>query len=343
MKQQTVLCPYCQGKDVVRRGKRVKKHETVQLLFCKKCAKKFTPGFTKYKSFPLPVILTAITHYNKFCTLSESAGKVTQRYGIKTNPQNIANWLKDFGEHLTFLRMRDFISRKYDKKDIFVETRMFHEQIYDFAYHRAKMNLILDEDFKHGKFRPLQEFLELVFAECPHQIFRESSKRASEYCGIFNLDRVRISQKSNMACKNAKLILQTVENNKLRHETLARFMLFNDSVTVASEVPVLLDWEDILHYKNELGFDIPFSLTDGEVVTGHIDLVQIRNGCVHILDYKPSARKEKPVDQLTIYALALSRLTTLRLFHFKCAWFDEDDYFEFFPLHVVYKKKKRKR
>jgi len=42
---------------------------------------------------------------------------------------------------------------------------------------------------------------------------------------------------------------------------------------------------------------------------------------------------------LTIYALALSRLTGLRLFCFKCAWFDEDDYFEFYPLHVVYKKK----
>jgi hypothetical protein len=43
---------------------------------------------------------------------------------------------------------------------------------------------------------------------------------------------------------------------------------------------------------------------------------------------------------LTLYALALSRLTGLRLFEFKCAWFDEKHYFEFFPLHVVYKRKK---
>ncbi|MDP3795433.1 MAG: hypothetical protein Q8R13_05975 [bacterium] len=44
-----------------------------------------------------------------------------------------------------------------------------------------------------------------------------------------------------------------------------------------------------------------------------------------------------------LYALALSRLTTLRLFHMKCAWFDGENYFEFFPLHVVYKKKRQKR
>jgi len=37
----------------------------------------------------------------------------------------------------------------------------------------------------------------------------------------------------------------------------------------------------------------------------------------------------------------LSRLTGLRLFDFKCAWFDEKSYFEFFPLHVVYKLKQQ--
>jgi hypothetical protein len=58
------------------------------------------------------------------------------------------------------------------------------------------------------------------------------------------------------------------------------------------------------------------------------------------LDYKPNAAKGKEADtvhQLTLYALALSRLTGLRVYDFKCAWFDENDYFEFFPLHIVYK------
>jgi len=39
----------------------------------------------------------------------------------------------------------------------------------------------------------------------------------------------------------------------------------------------------------------------------------------------------------------LSRLTSLRLYNFKCAWFDEDNYFEFYPLHVVYKKQPKKK
>ncbi len=99
---------------------------------------------------------------------------------------------------------------------------------------------------------------------------------------------------------------------------------------MATEVPVYIRREDIAHMENILKFKIS---DDGKILlkgkktptdlpkllTGHIDFVQIRNGQVHLLDYKPNAAKEKPIEQLTWYALALSRLTGLRLFEFKCA------------------------
>jgi len=73
-----------------------------------------------------------------------------------------------------------------------------------------------------------------------------------------------------------------------------------------------------------------------------IDFLQVRDGYLQILDYKPDARKEKHAHvQLTIYALALARRANLPLKNFKCAWFDEKDYFEFFPLKGVYCPKAR--
>ena len=67
-------------------------------------------------------------------------------------------------------------------------------------------------------------------------------------------------------------------------------------------------------------------------ITGHIDFLQVRNGAVHILDYKPDARTNKPIAQLAIYALALTRLVPgLKLFDIKCAWFNEEEYLEIFP------------
>lgn len=348
-----VVCPYCKDREIVKRGLRRKKLETIQLYYCQNCRRKFTPLLFKGKTYPLKIIFEALTLYNRLFTLQEAAKQVSEKYGLSISPQNLSRWIDECGPHLSFCRMRPFIEKKYRRYDIIAETKLFHGQIYNFKYHRAKTDLILNEEFRHYKFKPLQEFLELVLAECPHQVFKRSQKRASDYQDVFNLDKVRISPKDNTAVKNARLILQAVANNKLRHEILQEFMLVNDSVTVASEVPVLLDHDDLFHYKNMLGFEIPeklllVSVTDGQsspnesvIITGHIDLLQIRNGAIHILDYKPSASKEKCVDQLTLYALALSRLTGLRLFHFKCAWFDEEDYFEFYPLHVVYKKKKR--
>jgi ATP-dependent exoDNAse (exonuclease V) beta subunit len=107
-------------------------------------------------------------------------------------------------------------------------------------------------------------------------------------------------------------------------------MLANDSTTIAVEVPVWLTHDDIVGLEKQHGI----RLLSGDVettITGHIDFLQVRNGAVHVLDYKPDARTNKPIGQLTIYALALSRLTGLRLFDIKCAWFNENEYCEFSP------------
>jgi len=103
--------------------------------------------------------------------------------------------------------------------------------------------------------------------------------------------------------------------------------------TIAVEVPIYLTPEDFAYFQDR-GFTFPFG---PHPITGHIDFLQLRAGYLHILDYKADAAKEKrAVTQLTIYAVALSRRTGLPVKAFKCAWFDERDYFEFFPLPSIY-------
>lgn len=341
LKKTAEKCPYCAGTRIVKKGKRAKKFEETQVYYCLNCRKKFTPQISKNKTYPLRIILEAVTLYNRMEVLENIVQKVQKKYGIKITRQTILNWIKDFRSYLPFLRMREFAAQKYKPKDMIDQMHMLHGQIYDFKYHRAKTEFILEENWKHQKLRYIKNFLELVSAECPHNIFMKSDKRASDYKNCFDIDEVKIASKSNTAGDITKFVMQAVANNKLRHKILQEFMLANDSVTVAVEVPVLLNQEDILHFQNELGWKVPIELKEEDVITGHIDIIQVRNGAIHIMDYKPSAKKIKPVDQLTLYALALSRLTSIRLYYFKCAWFDEDDYFEFYPLHVVYKKKKK--
>ena len=335
-------CPYCNG-SIVKRGTRKKKHEQVQRYYCANCNKSFTSSITKHKTYPLKIIMDSLTLYNRLNPADKIPPLIKERYGIDVTSRTISGWLKEYEQYTPFLRMREFAIKKYDKKEFIEESKLFHQQVYNFKYHRAKLDLILNEEFRHYRFKPLQEFLELVIAECPHQIFQNTTKRASEFKNIFNLEQVKFVTRNNAAVKIANFVMQAVSNNKLRHEILQDFMLSNDTVTIAAETPLIMNSDDIRHYKHELNYNVPIELNDGEYITGHADFIQVRNGSIYLMDYKPSAEKEKPIDQLTLYALALSRLTGIRLYHMKCAWFDESNYYEFFPLHVVYKLKKNKR
>jgi hypothetical protein len=96
--------------------------------------------------------------------------------------------------------------------------------------------------------------------------------------------------------------------------------------------PIWLTEHDIAALEHALGIELVPNTDQPRVITGHIDFLQVRNGAVHVLDYKPDARTNKPIGQLAIYALALTRLVPgLKLFDIKCAWFNEKEYCEFFP------------
>lgn len=331
-------CPYCQGKNIFKKGKREKKLEIVQLWYCKDCKKVFTPQLVKGKTFPLRIILDGISYYNIGYSLEESCKFLKEQYGLAVQPTTLSNWAESYKDICKYSRLRKFGIKLFTPNQVIQAISLYHRQIYKFRIHQAKLALLLQEDIRHQKFEPLREFLEAVFAECPHHLFKQGL-RASEIKVKFNLEKLVVREKHNFANRVANLLLQAVKDNKLRHEALQKFMLANDSVTVATEVPVYLLPEDVEHMESQLGFEIPVKID--KVLTGHIDFLQVRNGAVHILDYKANAAKEKPIEQMTFYALALSRLTGLRLYDFKCGWFDEKNYFEFFPLHVVYKLKER--
>src|SRR4029077_5412397 len=170
---------------------------------------------------------------------------------------------------------------------------------------------------------------------CPHHLFRvEDRGRASQAHPEFaDVSRITVNRKENIATRIAGLIIPAVGNNKLRHETLQKFMLINDSVTVAIEIPIWLTETDIAALELQHGIELAPRVGSAErPIPGHIDFLQVRNGAVHILDYKPDARTNKPIAQLAIYALALTRLVSgLKLFDIKCGWFNEEQYCEIFP------------
>ena len=365
------VCPYCKSKNFVKRGLRENRHQKVQLYLCRneECGHTFTAQDVKGKSFPLNIIIEGMSYYNLGFSLEQTCSILEQKFKVNPLPETLSSWINEYKMLCRYERLRPYAVKMCKPKDTIEVVSMAHRQLYRFRYHRPKTALMLTE-FKNRNLRRMQEYLNAVSSETPHQYFQDG-ERMSDVRSKFSTADMIVKSKTNYANRLAAFVLQTVSENKDRHDRLQRFFIANDSCTVATEVPVYIRKEDIEYMENVLKFKIlgegglvfrgdkeqserrdrlnaQETSARGRLLTGHIDLIQIRNGQVHIMDYKPNAAKERPIEQLTWYALALSRLTGLRLFEFTCSWFDEKDYFEFYPLHVVKKLqdksiKKRKR
>ncbi len=421
------VCPYCLSTDFVKRGTRKNKNQIVQLYLCRNfgCGRTFTAQDVKGKHFPLHIIIESMSYYNLGFTLEDTCRIIQKKFGrpsaevnssadvklsqggfVAPTPSTISDWINEYKELCRYERLRPFAIKMFGPMETIEVVTMAHRQLYRFRYHRAKTILMLEE-FKNRVLSPLKDYLDNVSSETPHQYFQDG-ERMSEIRSKFDKADMIVKSKFNYANRLTAFVLQSIPDNKQRHEELQRFMIANDSCTVATEVPVYIRREDVEHMENQLKFKItnteptlgenrvlstpsefsaqetspsvggkfntsPNSLgvvssdtdssspsvgsqTLGEnstgtillkgdkqprqfpkLLTGHIDIVQIRNGSIYLLDYKPNASKEKPIEQLTWYAMSLSRLTGLRMFNFVCGWFDEKDYYQFYPLHVVKK------
>jgi len=282
-------------------------------------------------TYPLHVVLDAITLYNLGHTLPATVQKIRSRFGARIGRSTITGWLAAHRSLTTYARLRAEGRRLYPPPQTIKSLKLYHRQIYKYQYHRPKLAL-LREGREHARFAGVADFLERVPTDCPHELFRASERASQKAAGFLDTSRLIVIAKENAATRMAALVIPTVGDNRLRHEALQHFMLANDSTTLATEVPIWLAPADIAVLEQEHGISLLPPGSSAESITGHIDFLQIRNGAVHILDYKPGARADHPIAQLMIYALALTRLVPgLKLFDIKCAWFDQEEYCEFFP------------
>jgi hypothetical protein len=336
------VCPQCGCKSAAKKGKRRNRLRTLQVYRCTECLHRFTGEPGKNKTYPLRAILETVSTFDLGHSLTETHQIMRGRFHRQIPERTISSWLAEYRPLTTYSRLRAAGRRLYSPPLVIRSHTFHHQQVYRFQVHRAKLELLMQQTSRpaahsHSEFKPLTDYLASVESQFPHDLFQATGHRSSKFPAEIHPP---VTRKENHATRLAALVLPTALNNRKRHETLQRFMLVNDSVTVAVEVPVYLTRDDIAYYLSR-GFDVGF---ESDVITGHIDFLQIRNGHVHILDYKPDARRETHAHvQLTIYALALARRAGLPLRFFKCGWFDERDYFEFFPLQGVYARRARVR
>ncbi len=76
-------CLYCSGTKIIKKGKRRKKFETVQLWYCKDCDTVFAPRTLNGKTYPILVILEGLGYYHT------GQAQPRKRIGILDQPTEI--------------------------------------------------------------------------------------------------------------------------------------------------------------------------------------------------------------------------------------------------------------
>ena len=345
-------CPHCQSTLTVKHGKREIKRTTVQVYKCNTCNRFFSDRKVKGRSYDAKTIMRAVTYYNLGYTMEQTKREMAKRFHRKIPLSTLRSWIKGYAKVCRFARLRKEAVKLFGRDNMVFSHSLQHNQVYNYQMHNAKLALVANE-LPQRKFSLLASYLRKIPTQnFPHYLFQHAASDDREDGNITKKRAIRASQvefdsldfmrlsKRNFANALASLALHLAKTNRQRHEAIQSFMTANDSVTVACEVPVYLTGDDIRYYLSK-GFTLDLENCKTPV-TGHIDILQIRNGLIHILDYKPGAERIDATSQLTIYALALASRTGLAVKDLKCAWFDDKNYYEFFSLHAVYRKRKRK-
>ena len=167
--KQPDACPHCGSHSLTRRGTRKKKLEIVQLWRCSSCKRTFTPGpaALRNKTYPLRIILAALTDYDLGYTLEATAARLKKKTNRSVSPSTITTWLRDYKQHCSYRRLRARGRARFPATQTIRSIKLYHRQVYGYAYHRAKLDLVrageLDDKRKVDRhFANVADFLESV-------------------------------------------------------------------------------------------------------------------------------------------------------------------------------------
>lgn len=138
--KQPDACPHCGGRNLTRRGIRKKKLEIVQLWRCASCKRSFTPGpaALRNKTYPLRLILSALTDFNIGYSLNETAARLKTRTNRSVSPSTITSWLDQYKRHRSYRRLRAEGLRRYPPNQTIRTVKLYHRQVYAFGYRRKQ-------------------------------------------------------------------------------------------------------------------------------------------------------------------------------------------------------------
>lgn len=303
-------CPRCKHTQfVIKAGKRTTCKGTLQKWYCKYCKSYFSNIKQPYTQYPHHVILFAIDQYNRGHPISQVKTKIGRKYRYSPPERTLYSWIKRYSTLFTFTPLRKHYT--IDPATILTTHRFHHQQLYLFQYHGLKLNIA------SKTFPQLRRYITWVEHHLPHTMFTQGPRMSQTHITTTTTSE----KKTNILPSITKHILDLPHQPRHAHDLIENYLLINDATTICAELPVFLNPKEINdHIKQPITSPL----------TGHIDLLQVRNNNLYILDYKPNLNHpEHFQDQLLLYKQAVHKRTNIPLNKLIPAVFNKYSYHEF--------------
>ena len=118
---QKTICKNCNSSNIIKKGIKKKKLQSIQRYFCKDCNSIFTLNTTK-TTYPIQTILKAVSFYNLGHNLNQVQKILESRTKTKIPTSTISSWVNQYKQTCTFARLRKHSIKNYSPKKLRVTT-----------------------------------------------------------------------------------------------------------------------------------------------------------------------------------------------------------------------------
>ena len=216
------------------------------------------------------------------------------------------------------------------KKKIYIHQNIPYAFNWNIHHHKAKL---VKTDPNREEFRSLGTYFKKVYqGTIPNDLFNQRNLPRVSQFKIRGLRPAFMASFSKKLIRESKItfhnsdsrlpkfvndVFETYKNSEIRkkpgHEPILKNILIKDENAVAIEIPI---WKKI----------------KTDYVTGHIDLIQIENGLVKVIDYKPEGNFLLSLPQVATYGLFIKSMFNLH--DIKCISFNKKGAWEYDP-HIL--------
>lgn len=102
--------------------------------------------------------------------MSETQRILRNHSRLEVPEATIRSWLDEHRPLTPYARLRAAAKKLYPPSDIVRATTFYHQQVYRFQVHRAKLDLLLAPP-EHSHLSTLKDYLASVEKNFPHDIF----------------------------------------------------------------------------------------------------------------------------------------------------------------------------